>query len=106
MEPQRPARLPAVLPEGGRGLDRVCYSSCVEFMRSDSGVHNALLSCGVPNLLTHTLRCTKTHVKNDLLRTRGPLPLALSWDQPAVAAATIAALTLNQTGESVVSVEK
>lgn len=71
-------------------------------MRSDSGVHNALLSCGVPNLLTHTLRCTKTHVKNDLLRTRGPLPVALSWDQPAAAAA----LTLNQTGDSVVSVEK
>lgn len=41
-------------------------------MRSDSGVRNALLSCGVPNLLTHTLRCSQTHVKNDLLRTCGP----------------------------------
>lgn len=74
-------------------------------MRSDSGVHNALLSCGVPNLLTHTLCCTKMHVKKER-----PLPLALSWDQPAAAA--IAALTLNRTrigwkiGDSVVSVEK
>lgn len=75
-------------------------------MRSDSGVHNALLSCSVPNLLTHTLHCTKTHVKKER-----PLPLALSWDQPAAAAA-IAALTLNhmriewKIGDSVVSVEK
>lgn len=41
-------------------------------MRSDSRVHNALLGCGVPKLLTHTLRCTKTHVSVALVRNTPP----------------------------------
>lgn len=77
-----------VLGKGG-----LRYSSCVDLMRSDSGVHNALLSWGVPNLLTHTLRCTTTHVgvgggeQNDLLRACGP----------SLSAVTSAASTRNRT---------
>lgn len=97
MEPQRggiagpPAVLAEVVVGGVLGKGGLRYSSCVYLMRSDSGVHNALLSWGVPNLLTHTLRCTTTHVggggENDLLRTRGP----------SLSAVTSAASTQNRT---------